>query len=68
MLLLQLNIGISLPFPDLCNSAEIPLIRDVNVGNALSEEGVGQKIITFTFNASGRAPHPEEDVSSIPRY
>lgn len=47
---------------------ESPLIRDISVDDALSEEGLARKIITITFNAPGRAPLPEEDVSSIPRH
>lgn len=46
---------------------ESPLIRDISVDDALSEEGLARKIITITFNAPGCAPLPEEDVSSIPR-
>lgn len=47
---------------------ESPLIRDVSVGDALSDEGVARKIITITFNAQGRASQPEENVSDISRY
>ncbi|AXF77981.1 hypothetical protein AV903_21420 [Erwinia tracheiphila] len=47
---------------------ESPLIRDVSVDDALSDEGLARKIITITFNASGRAPQPEENVSDIPRH
>jgi len=47
---------------------ESPLICDVSVDDALSDEGLDRKIITITFNAPGRAPQPEEDVSSIPRH
>ncbi|EAT6619975.1 hypothetical protein E4Y45_07935 [Salmonella enterica] len=47
---------------------ESPLIRDVSVDDALSDEGLARKIITITFNAPGRAPQPEEDASSIPRH
>ncbi|MBE5254418.1 hypothetical protein ACI2JI_24780 [Enterobacter cancerogenus] len=47
---------------------ESPLIRDVSVDDALSDEGLARKIITITFNAPGRAPQSEEDVSSIPRH
>jgi hypothetical protein len=44
---------------------ESPLIRDVSVDDALSDEG-WPKIITITFNAPGRVIQTEEDVSSIP--
>jgi len=47
---------------------ESPLIRDVSVDDALSDEGLARKIITITFNASGRAPPPEENASDIPRH
>lgn len=47
---------------------ESPLIRDVSVDDALSEEGLTRKIITVTFNAPGRAPQPEEDVSRLHRH
>ncbi|MGX5057114.1 hypothetical protein ACWKX9_26365 [Enterobacter asburiae] len=47
---------------------ESPLIRNVSVDDALSEGGLARKIITITFNAPGRAPLPEEYVSSIPRH
>lgn len=45
-----------------------PLIRDVSVDDALSDEGMARKIITITFNAPGRAPQPEDDISVIPRH
>jgi hypothetical protein len=45
---------------------ESPLIRDVSVDDALSDEGLAKKIITITFNAPGRVIQTEEDVSSIP--
>lgn len=35
---------------------ESPLIRDVSVDDALSDEGLARKIITVTFNAPV-APH-----------
>ena len=47
---------------------ESPLIRDVSVDDALSDEGLAKKIITITFNAPGRVIQTEEDVSSIPRH
>lgn len=47
---------------------ESPLIRDVSVDDALSDEGLTRKIITITFNVPGRAPQPEEDVGYIPRH
>ncbi|WP_158784740.1 hypothetical protein [Pantoea sp. BAV 3049] len=47
---------------------ESPLIRNVSVDDALSDKGLARKIITITFNAPGRAPQPEEDVSSTPRH
>ncbi|MGG2141521.1 hypothetical protein [Symbiopectobacterium sp. RP] len=47
---------------------ESPLIRDVSVDDALSDEGLARKIITITFNAPSRAPQPEENVSDIPRH
>lgn len=47
---------------------ESPLIRDVSVDDALSDEGLARKIITIMFNASGRASQPEENVSDIPRH
>lgn len=47
---------------------ESPIIRDVSVDDALSEEGLARKIITITFNAPGRAPQPEDDISAIPRH
>lgn len=47
---------------------ESPLIRDVSVDDALSDEGLARKIITITFNAPGRAPQPEDDISVIPRH
>ncbi len=34
---------------------ESPLIRDVSVDDAISEEGLVRKIITITFNAPGRS-------------
>jgi hypothetical protein len=45
---------------------ESPLIRDVSVDDALSDEGLAKKIITITFNAFRRVIQTEEDVSSIP--
>ncbi|WP_445153310.1 hypothetical protein [Enterobacter hormaechei] len=47
---------------------ESPLIRDVSVDDALSDEGLARKIITITFNAPGRASPPEENVSDISRH
>ncbi|MGP6457699.1 hypothetical protein ACTZGH_23645 [Enterobacter ludwigii] len=47
---------------------ESPLIRDVSVDDALSEEGLTRKIITITFNAPGRASQPEENISDISRH
>ncbi|EAA9298011.1 hypothetical protein E4Q46_21235 [Salmonella enterica] len=47
---------------------ESSLIRDVSVDDALSDEGLTRKIITITFNAPGRAPQPEENVSDIHRH
>ncbi|EGG4254022.1 hypothetical protein HIX57_004980 [Salmonella enterica] len=47
---------------------ESSLIRDISVDDALSDEGMARKIITITFNAPGRAPQHEEDVSIIPRH
>ncbi|HBA9710699.1 TPA: hypothetical protein J1460_004719 [Escherichia coli] len=47
---------------------ESPLIRDVSVDDALSDEELARKIITITFNAPGRAPQSEEDTSSIPQH
>lgn len=42
---------------------ESPLIRDVGVDNAISEEGMARKIITITFNAPGRDPKPEPETN-----
>ncbi|HDL7643723.1 TPA: hypothetical protein PXO92_000227 [Yersinia enterocolitica] len=39
---------------------ESPLIRDVTLDDALSDEGLFRKIITITFNAPGHTPQPEE--------
>lgn len=47
---------------------ESPIIRDVSVDDALSDEGLTRKVITITFNAPGRVPQPEEDVSSVTRH
>lgn len=47
---------------------ESPLIRDISMDDSLSDQGLARKIITITFNASGRAPQHEEDVSIIPRH
>ncbi|ECD9518167.1 hypothetical protein FNN87_27175 [Salmonella enterica subsp. diarizonae] len=47
---------------------ENSLIRDVSVDDALSDEGLTRKIITITFNAPGRTPQPEENVSDIHRH
>lgn len=47
---------------------ESPLIRDVSVDDALSDEGLARKIITITFNAPGRAPQPEEDIRRLNRH
>ncbi|EOX8980552.1 hypothetical protein ACPW6J_003692 [Enterobacter hormaechei] len=47
---------------------ESPLIRDISVDDSLSDQGLARKIITITFNAPGRAPQHEEDVSIIPRH
>lgn len=47
---------------------ESPLIRDVSVDDALSEEGLARKVITITFNAAGRVPPPEEEASSVTRH
>lgn len=47
---------------------ESPLIRDVAVDDALSDEGLARKVITITFNAPGRVPQPEENVSSITQH
>jgi hypothetical protein len=47
---------------------ESPLIRDVSVDDALSDEGLARKVITITFSAPGRVPPPEEDVSSVTRH
>ncbi|HBC0334680.1 TPA: hypothetical protein I8P26_003238 [Salmonella enterica subsp. enterica serovar Napoli] len=47
---------------------ESPLIRDISVDDSLSDEGLARKIITITFNAPGRAPQHEDDVSIIPRH
>ncbi|OHY61886.1 hypothetical protein BB778_04660 [Pluralibacter gergoviae] len=45
-----------------------PLIRDVGVDDAVSEEGLARKIITITFNAPGRSSPPEGDLSGIHRH
>lgn len=47
---------------------ESPLIRDVSVDDALSDEGLARKIITITFNAPGRVPPPEEDIRRLNRH
>lgn len=47
---------------------ESPLIRDVSVDDALSDEGLARKIITITFNAPCRASQPEENISDISRH
>lgn len=47
---------------------ESPLIRDVSVDDTLSDEGLARKIITITFNAAGRDPQPEENISDVPRH
>lgn len=47
---------------------ESPLIRDVSVEDALSDEGLARKVITITFNAPGRAPQQEESISDITRH
>ncbi|MBS0907678.1 hypothetical protein JK229_21495 [Pantoea dispersa] len=45
-----------------------PLIRDVGVDDAVSEEGLARKIITITFNAPGRSSPPDGDRSDIHRH
>ena len=47
---------------------ESPLIRDVRLDDAISEEGLARKIVTITFNAPGHALLPEQDVSGITRH
>ncbi|HAG2284936.1 TPA: hypothetical protein G8W61_005346 [Salmonella enterica] len=47
---------------------ESPLIRDVTVDDALSDEGLTRKVITITFNVPGRPPQPEEEVSNVTRH
>lgn len=47
---------------------ESPLIRDVRLDDAISDEGQARKIVTITFNAPGHALLPESDVSSITRH
>lgn len=46
---------------------ESPLIRDVSVDDAISEEGMARKIITITFNAPGRISPTEGDPRGIHR-
>lgn len=45
---------------------ESPLIRDVSVDDALSEEGLARKIITITFNAPGRAHSLKKMLAASP--
>ncbi|SAQ61347.1 Uncharacterised protein [Klebsiella michiganensis] len=47
---------------------ESPLIRDVRLDDAISEEGLARKIVTITFNAHGQVLLPERDVSGITRH
>ncbi|HHL2713213.1 TPA: hypothetical protein ACQ39K_004877 [Yersinia enterocolitica] len=47
---------------------ESPLIRDVTLDDARSDEGLVRKIITITFNAPGHAPQPEKEVSGITHH
>ena len=47
---------------------ESPIIRDVSVDDALSDEGLARKVITITFNTPGHLPPPEEDASHLTRH
>ena len=44
---------------------ESPLIRDVSVDDALSDEGLARQIITITFTAPGRASPPAASVGAF---
>ncbi|HCZ9102480.1 TPA: hypothetical protein O4G09_005641 [Klebsiella michiganensis] len=45
---------------------ESPLIRDVRLDDAISEEGLARKIVTITFNAHGQVLLPERDAAASP--
>lgn len=45
-----------------------PLIKDIGVDNAISEEGMAKKIITITFNMPGRSSTPDVESSGIHRH